>query len=78
MGHCSFAYGRVAIWRLVRPGQPLLRMLQWCDGSGVGHAAVLHGSVSGIANAPNTALQLTDCTAGDVVGYFCVAGRDGP
>jgi hypothetical protein len=42
-----------------------------------GHAAALHGSVSGIANAPNTALQLTGFTAGDVVGFFCAASRDG-
>ena len=42
------------------------------DGAGVGHAAALHDSPSGIANAPNTALQLTSFTTGDFVGYFVV------
>jgi hypothetical protein len=46
-------------------------------GGGVGYAVALHGSPSGRANAPNTALQLTGCTAGDFAGYFCAASREG-
>ncbi|MGO8950941.1 MAG: hypothetical protein ACLQUY_25465, partial [Ktedonobacterales bacterium] len=49
------------------PGTAAAADATMVDGAGVGHAAALHGSPSGIANAPNTALQLTGFTAGDFV-----------